>query len=111
MLNTSALFIAVLLGLSLAAVAQMYQRPRDVRRIEPCELSYRLPINHAEARDMVVLPGIGPRLAQRVAAYRDAHGPIVELEQLRKVPGIGPRTLRRLAPWISFDLDPPQLPR
>jgi competence protein ComEA len=50
-------------------------------------------LNSADAAALETLPGIGPVLAQRVAAYRDAHGPFPDVEALSDVPGIGPATL------------------
>lgn len=56
----------------------------------------RLDLNHAAARDLETLPGIGPVLARRIVAYRDRHGPFHRLEDLLQVEGIGPRLLERL---------------
>jgi competence protein ComEA len=36
------------------------------------------------------LDGIGPVLASRIVAYRNANGPFVTLEALLEVSGIGP---------------------
>jgi len=45
-------------------------------------------VGEAELR---LLPGVGPRLAERMAAERAAGGPFADLEDLdRRVPGVGP---------------------
>jgi competence protein ComEA len=49
----------------------------------------RVRINSADATALEGLPGVGPVLAERIVAYRDAHGPFVALEDLLEVPGIG----------------------
>ena len=60
-------------------------------------------INRATARDLETLPGVGPVLAGRILAHREAHGPFADLTALRAVSGIGPRTATRLSPFRRFD--------
>lgn len=52
--------------------------------------SARININTASAEELQRLPYIGPTLAQRIVAYREAHGPFREVTDLLQVPGIGP---------------------
>ncbi|MBI5877939.1 MAG: helix-hairpin-helix domain-containing protein [Chloroflexi bacterium] len=58
-------------------------------------------INTADAAELDTLPGIGPELAQRIIAYRQAHGPFARIEDLDNVSGIGPSTLERLRDLIT----------
>lgn len=46
-------------------------------------------INAGTAADLEDLPGVGPVLADRIVAYRDANGPFATVEDLLDVPGIG----------------------
>ena len=46
-------------------------------------------INTGSAADFETLPRIGTTLAERIVAYRDAHGPFAQIESLMDVPGIG----------------------
>jgi competence protein ComEA len=46
-------------------------------------------INKAGVKELATLDGIGPKAAERIVAYRDAHGPFKKPEDLRKVEGIG----------------------
>ncbi|MCS7166006.1 MAG: helix-hairpin-helix domain-containing protein [Gemmatales bacterium] len=55
-----------------------------------------LDLNRASAEALTALPGIGPKLAQRIVAYRDEHGPFRRVDELLRVPGIGPKTLARI---------------
>ena len=56
--------------------------------------------NLASVNDFDALPGIGPALAQRIAAYRESHGPFAEIDGLTQVPGIGPAILARIRPCL-----------
>ncbi|MBM3285878.1 MAG: helix-hairpin-helix domain-containing protein [Candidatus Eisenbacteria bacterium] len=61
----------------------------------------RVRINDAGAQDLVRLPRIGPRLAERIIATRARQGPFRSAADLMRVPGIGPKTAALLAPLIS----------
>ena len=63
---------------------------------------YRVPINEADEVTLQLLPGIGPSLAANIAAYREAHGPLVSPAQLEEVHRIGPKLRERITPWIDF---------
>ncbi|NBC00694.1 MAG: hypothetical protein GVY15_07525 [Bacteroidetes bacterium] len=60
-------------------------------------------LNTADAAALQRLPGIGPALAERIMAYRAAHGPFARVSDITRVSGIGPRTLERLAPKATVD--------
>ena len=55
------------------------------------------------AEELDVLPGIGPVLAGRIIAYREAHGPFTEAEQLLEVSGIGEAVLDGLRDQIVLE--------
>jgi competence ComEA-like helix-hairpin-helix protein len=54
-------------------------------------------LNRCTVEDLVAIEGVGPSLAKRIIAHRDANGPFKTLEDLRAVPGIGRKTFRALA--------------
>ncbi len=62
----------------------------------------RVNINTASAAEFELLPGIGPTLAQRIVAYREANGPFMLLAELQKVADIGPATFQSLLPFITL---------
>lgn len=57
-------------------------------------------VNTASADELAALPGIGPALAERTVAWRNANGRFRSPEALAEVPGIGPSTVSRLRPRI-----------
>jgi len=50
--------------------------------------SLLIDINTASANQLEELPGIGPVLAERIVAYREANGPFARVEELARVEGI-----------------------
>ncbi len=60
-----------------------------------------LDLNSASARDLSDLPGVGPRLAERMVKHRQDHGPYASVEALTGVRGVGTKTLERLAPYLT----------
>ncbi|WP_190209999.1 ComEA family DNA-binding protein [Kitasatospora indigofera] len=59
-------------------------------------------LNRATTEQLDALPGVGPTLAQRILAYREAHGGFRSLDQLRQVSGIGERTYAELKPLLTL---------
>ena len=60
----------------------------------------------ASAAEIETLPRVGPALAQRIVADRDAAGPFGSLDGLRRVRGIGAATASLLAPLVTFSRQP-----
>ncbi|MDD9964713.1 MAG: helix-hairpin-helix domain-containing protein [Myxococcales bacterium] len=60
-----------------------------------------LDLNLASPEDLQLLPRVGPRLAERIVAHRQQHGPFEAVEDLTRVRGIGAKTLAGLRPMIT----------
>lgn len=58
-------------------------------------------LNTASAAELERLPRIGPATAERIVAYRDAHGPFQAPEDLMKVKGIGPATFAQVKDFVT----------
>ena len=58
-------------------------------------------INTATAEELQSLPRIGPAMAQRIIAWREAHGSFRSVDELDAVPGIGPSMLENLRPLVT----------
>lgn len=73
-----------------------------VDTLEKPKVTFPLAINQADHRTLQALPRIGPAMAGRIVAWREAHGPFRNGDDLLKVRGIGPRTLEQLLPLVTF---------
>jgi competence protein ComEA len=58
-------------------------------------------LNTATVTELMQLPRVGPKTAQRIIAFRVEHGPFQRPEDLMAVKGIGEKTFQRLRPYIT----------
>ena len=58
-------------------------------------------LNQADASSLEDLPGVGPVLAERIVAHREANGPFETVEDLLEVPGIGEAKLAAMRDSIA----------
>jgi competence protein ComEA len=61
----------------------------------------RLDLNRATKQDLDALPGVGPKLAERIMKYRRSVGVFQSLDDLREVKGIGKKTFERIRPLVT----------
>ncbi len=59
-------------------------------------------INTASAALLTYVAGIGPKLAEKIVAYRDEHGPFRTREAIKNVPGLGPKAFEQSAGFLRI---------
>ncbi len=59
-------------------------------------------INTASINELVLLPGIGEKTAEKIINLRSLKGKFSKLEELLEVKGIGPKTLEKMLPYITI---------
>ncbi len=59
-------------------------------------------INSADAAQLVKLPQVGPKMAQRILDYRKSSGGFKRVQDLMKVKGIGEKVFAKLQPLITI---------
>jgi competence ComEA-like helix-hairpin-helix protein len=62
----------------------------------------RIDLDQAGVQEVGRLPRVGPGLAKRIVADRDARGPFGSLEGLDRVPGVGPVVLQAVRDHVRF---------
>ena len=55
----------------------------------------KVDINHADAKELTTLKGIGTKTAQNILDYRLEYGCFTKIEDIVKVKGIGAKTLEK----------------
>ena len=58
-------------------------------------------INTASRYQLTKLPGIGPKLAERIIEYRDAHGSFSSCQEIKRVKGIGEKKYKTISTVIA----------
>jgi competence protein ComEA len=74
----------------------------EIDRAEPLTAHFQVDLNTADRQELMQLPGIGPKLADRIVASRDSEGLFARCEDLTRVPGIGPRIFERIRPYLRI---------
>ena len=91
---------------------RVLSRPRDTaraasrnaaHRATAAEKSARVCLNTAAKEELLALPGVGEKTAERILAYRDMYGKFVTVEQLLDVEGIGEGLLEQLRPYVYVE--------
>lgn len=75
------------------------KKPRKKKAV----VRFPLHINTATAEELCALKGVGPKLAEKIIAFRELHGPFTGGASLQKVPGIGKKKLEGILQSVIFD--------
>lgn len=59
-------------------------------------------VNAADAETLCLLPGIGPKTAEKIIAYREENGSFASDEELMAVDGIGAATYENIRDYICI---------
>lgn len=60
-------------------------------------------LNTATEAQLVMLPRVGEKVARRIIAFREQHGPFQRPEDLMNVQGIGEKVFDRLKPHLAVE--------
>jgi competence protein ComEA len=58
-------------------------------------------LNSATLDQLATLPGIGPKVAERILEYRTKNGGFKKIEELMNVKGIGEKSFLKIKPLVS----------
>ncbi|MGN6546115.1 MAG: Tex family protein [Aureliella sp.] len=83
-------------------VNQKLLRKRLDREVESCVNSVGVDLNLASGPLLSYVAGIGPKIAENIVAYRDAHGRFETRAQLLKVPKLGNKAFEQAAGFLRI---------
>jgi len=81
--------------------------PARAEAVRALRQGQALDLNLASASDLLLLPGVGPKLARRIVEERAQRRGFKSLDELREVKGIGPTKLAQLRPWLRLEVEQP----
>lgn len=67
-----------------------------------CVNAVGVDVNRASAQLLAYVSGLGPQLARKVVAHRDANGPFANRKSLLKVPRLGPKAFEQAAGFLRI---------
>ncbi len=94
-LTTLTRALAFALALPLAAAGARVAKPKSHAPQHPINL------NSATVTELMQLPKIGMKTAERIITFRKEHGGFRRSEELMNVKGIGEKSFQKLQPYLS----------
>lgn len=80
-----------------------------VTRVEPMpatslvSIGAPINVNRATDKDLVEIPGIGPKLGKSIIEYRSRKGRYASITELRSIHGLGPTKISNIAKYVTFE--------
>ena len=59
-------------------------------------------LNKANIEDLMTLPDMGYKTAQRIIMYRKRHGPFQDIEEILKIKGISNKKFQKWRPYLAI---------
>lgn len=78
------------------------QKESDKRKLKVAKTIPLININTAGVDSLVLLPGVGPKTAQKIVDYRKENGPFRSSGSIKKVKGIGDKKFEKIVPYIHL---------
>lgn len=106
MKKATIIYLSVICFFTVILVATVLQRSDNcgIPIPEPKPLieddQFRIDLNTATADDFLIIPGVGPALAENIIAHREENGPFTDYSQLLDVKGIGHENIKVILEYI-----------
>jgi competence protein ComEA len=98
-----ALLLSLMFSFSLAPAMAASKADKEPAAVEETkkEVNAKINVNTADVTELTEIPGIGPKTAEAIVAYRKENGQFKNLDDLIEVKGIGPKKLETIRPFLQ----------
>lgn len=89
------------LGLALAMTLPLAANAAPAPKPAPKAPAHAINLNTATATELMQLPHIGQKTAERIVLFRKEHGAFRRPEELLNVKGVGEKSFAQLKPFLT----------
>ncbi len=76
---------------------------KSKKRVSKKKVQFPIAFNSASLDELCALPGVGPKLAEKIISHRTRVGTVKNEADLLKIPGIGKKKAKNILKNIIFD--------
>jgi competence protein ComEA len=95
------LSLMVVFSFSPAMAASKDNKQQVAMEESKAQVSAKVNINTADVEELATIPGIGPKTAEAIVAYRNDNGQFKKVDDLIDVKGIGEKKLEQIRPYVQ----------
>ena len=97
------ILMAAILGIAVSAAAASAQNKATPKTAATVTATATAPVNlnTATVEQLATIPGVGPRMAERIIDYRQKNGGFKKVEDLMNVSGVGEKSFLKMKPLIT----------
>ena len=96
------ILMAAIFGIAVSATTAIAQsKPTTGNGAAAATAAAPVNLNTATAEQLATIPGVGPKMAERIIDYRQKNGGFKKVEDLMNVSGVGEKSFLKMKPLIT----------
>jgi competence protein ComEA len=96
------ILMAAILGIAVSATAANAQsKATTSKAAATATAAAPVNLNTATVEQLATIPGVGPKMAERIIDYRQKNGGFKKVEDLMNVSGVGEKSFLKMKPLIT----------